>query len=463
MEEGFPKRAKRRGIRRWIWAMPVILPVLGLAAINLCLASKPGRAWMAGKIQARTRLEASVGGATFLPWNGLRIHEVRLLPPPALREAVDEPLMKIQTIGLSPVWKAWLRGRLELNSITLDQPQWTVPVELLAEIAKSRTPPQAAAPPPQVAAPPPPEVAAETPSAPVAAPPAAAPVPPPVQAPVSTAPTAWIHVKDASFTLLSASSKKLWFQTSGIRGSIPVAGGNAESVFEIGSIRIADHELVRDLRPVLQWRTPFLAVKPMEGKLSHWGEFHYQIAARIGLVQGLPLQIEVRIPEQAPGDFKLPEGIEARAAMMAGSARFRGLLLAPQTWQGDWVAEAKEPAGKVGGQQAAFDRGSAIVVLRGGLLSCVDARLIGDELSFLGNATLLADGRVAAALRMVAPPANVEGIVNRLFQNQSGIPLTPLSTPQRTAFDVQAFGNLQQIYLQVGKEGPVMQLRQPMR
>lgn len=148
---------------------------------------------------------------------------------------------------------------------------------------------------------------------------------------------------------------------------------------------------------------------------------------------------------------------------MAASARFRGLLLAPQTWQGDWVAEAKEPAGKIGGQQAAFDRGSAIVVLRGGLLSCVDARLIGDELSFLGNATVLADGRVAAALRMVAPPANLEGIVNRFFQNQSGIPLTPLSTAQRTAFDVQAFGNLQQTYLQVGKDGPVMQLRQPAR
>lgn len=463
MEEGSPKRAKRRGIRRWIWAMPVILPVLGLAAINLCLASNTCLAWMARKIQERTGLEASVGGATFLPWNGLRIHEVRLLQVPALREAVGAPLMKIETIGLSPVWKAWLRGRLELNSITLDQPQWTVPVELLAEIAKSRTPPQAAAPAPQVASPPPPEVAAETPSAPVPAPPPAAPVPPPAQAPVSTAPTAWIHVKDASFTLLSASNKKLWFQSSGISGSIPVAGGNAESVFEIRSIRIADHELVRDLRPVLQWRAPFLAVKPMEGKLSHWGEFQYQLAAQIGLVQGLPLQIEIRIPEQAPGDFKLPEAYEARAAKMAASARFRGLLLAPQTWQGDWVAEAKEPAGKIGGQQAAFDRGSAIVVLRGGLLSCVDARLIGDELSFLGNATVLADGRLAAALRMVAPPANVEGIVNRFFQNQSGIPLTPLSTAQRTAFDVQAFGNLQQTYLQVGKDGPVMQLRQPAR
>lgn len=462
MEEGSPKRAKRRGIRRWIWATPVILLVLALAAVNLWLSSNFGCAWMARKIQERTRLEASVGGATFLPWNGLQIYEVRLLQPPPLRKGVGEPLMKIQRIGLSPVWKAWLRGKLELNSITLDQPHWVVPVELLAEIAKSRAPSQPA-PPLQVAVPQPTPPAADSPP-PVAAPVTpAAPVPPAEPPPVSTAPTAWIHVKDASFTLLSASNKKLWFQTSGIRGSIPVAGGNAESVLEIGTIRIADRELVRDFRPVLQWRAPFLAVKPMEGKLSDWGEFQYQLAAQIGLVQGLPLQIEMRLPEQAPGDFKLPEAYEAKAAKMAASARFRGLLLAPQSWQGDFVAEAKEPAGKVGGQQAAFDRGSAIVVLRGGLLSCVDARLIGDELSFLGNATVLADGRIAAALRMVAPPANVEGIVNRIFQNQSGIPLTPLSTPQRSAFDLQAFGNLQQIYLQIGKEGPVMQLRQPAR
>lgn len=443
--------------------MPVILPVVGLVILNLCLASNSSCAWIARKIQERTRLEASVGGATFLPWNGLQIYEVKLLQPPPLRKGVGEPLMKIQRIGLSPVWKAWLRGKLELNSITLDQPHWVVPVELLAEIAKSRAPSQAAAPPPQVAVPQPPPPAADAPSTPVTPTPPAAPAPPATQAPVSTAPTAWIHVKDASFTLLSASNKKLWFQTSGIRGSIPVAGGNAESVLEIGTIRVADRELVRDFRPVLQWRAPFLAVKPMEGKLSDWGQFQYQLAAQIGLVQGLPLQIEMRLPEQAHGDFKLPEAYEAKAAKIAASARFRGLLLAPQSWQGDFVAEAKEPAGKVGGQQAAFDRGSAIVVLRGGMLSCVDARLIGDELSFLGNATVLADGRIAAALRMVAPPANVEGIVNRIFQNQSGIPMTPLSTPQRTAFDLQAFGSLQEIYLQLGKDGPVMQLRQPAR
>ena len=138
------------------------------------------------------------------------------------------------------------------------------------------------------------------------------------------------------------------------------------------------------------------------------------------------------------------------------------MLLAPGTWQGGLVTEARAPAGSLAGHDAIFDHGSAIAVLRGGTLSCIDGRLIGDDLSLLGNATLLADGRAAAALRLVAPPETAAAIASSLFPNLPGPPhLTPLSTPQRSAFDLEAFGNIRQLSIRIGRDGPVTEIISP--
>jgi hypothetical protein len=273
------------------------------------------------------------------------------------------------------------------------------------------------------------------------------------------APTGWIHVKNASFTLVAGSHAKAYFHLDGLSGAIPVSGGKAESALEVKSIELAEKPVLTDFRPQLEWQPPFLAVKPMEGKLAVWGDVNYQLAAKIGLVPGLPLQVEIRVPEQVPSDFQLSEARGAKVGKVMANSRFRGLLLAPQTWPGDWVGQVKEVSAKVGNRKAAFDRGNGIIVLRGGMLSCVDARQIGDELSFLGNATVLADGRVAAALRMVAPPATVEAIAKRAFSHLTDpLSLTPLSTGQRSAFDLAAFGNFQQLYMRFGANGPVMRV-----
>jgi hypothetical protein len=474
MDEGSPMRVQRRGIRRWIWWLLASLPLFCAAClicINGWLASGSGCAWMARKIQARTGLEASIGRATILPWSGVIVYDMKLLQPPALRAVVKEPLFRMDSLQLRPVWEAWWQGKMELNSITLDHPRGVLPAELVADILRSRVAVQKAnpAPPPAITAPPPPVAAPPAlvtppavPQAPVSPSPVAPPPPAPaVEAPsLPLSPTGWIHVKNASFTVVAGPNAKAWFRVDGLSGSIPVSGGRAESAMEIRSIEWAGKPVLTDFRPVLEWQAPFLAVKPMEGKLSGWGDLNYQLAAKIGFLSGLPLQVEVRVPEQVPAEFQLSDRLSAKVGKLTANSRFRGLLLAPQTWQGDWVGQVKEISAKVGNHQASFDRGSGIVVLRGGVLSCVDARLVGDELSFLGNATALADGRVAAALRMVAPPGHVNGIVKRTFNHLTDpLSLTPLSTDQRTAFDLQAFGNFQQIFLRFGREGPVMRVK----
>jgi len=84
-------------------------------------------------------------------------------------------------------------------------------------------------------------------------------------------------------------------------------------------------------------------------------------------------------------------------------------------------------------------------------------RIIGDNLAFLGNATLLADGRLAAAIRMVAPPETATTISQYAFPNsQPPPPLTPLATPQRAALDLEAFGIIGRLSLRLGRDGPVI-------
>ena len=447
-------RGSRRGIRRWFWIIPVVLPVAGLLLVNLWLACPPGRAWIAGKIQRRVGLETRIGRVEVWPWSGVSLHEVELLQAPALRAAVSDPFARIATIRLTPVWRSWLRGKREFRAVVLDSPQFVVPVELLADLAKSKTPAlvsaaPAAAPPAAVVAPPfigPPAPAPTTPP----------PAPPiPAKVPAILTPTAWLHLENASFSLFSAASGKSLIDITGLGGSIPVAGSPAESTLAVHSIRAGGEPLLSDLSSSLTWENPLLSLKPIETEIHG---IKVTFAGKLGMLSGLPMQIEALLPRQAIESISLPANCVASAEAIAANARFRGLLLAPGTWQGDFFAEAQAPSGNVAGHDVAFDRGSTVTVLRGGLLSCVDARLIGDDLSFLGNGSLLADGRLAAALRMVAAPESLTAIAGRMFKLPQGASLTPLSTPQRAAFDLEAAGNISQIFLRLGREGPIVEL-----
>ncbi len=447
-----PKRADRRGFRRWIWIGVAGFPAAVFLLGNLWLASPFGCAWLAAKLQGRTGLETHVGGVSVTPWSGVVIRQIEMLQPAPLQAAVKQPLCRIEELRLTPVWRSWLRGKLELQSISLDSPQIVVTVEMLADIARPRTAAPTTSPPVAVVVPQPPATTAATPITP---PETGAPQPKPFSPPLP--PTGWIRLKNASFTLLSASSGRQWFQVSGVSGPLPVSGSPAQSVLQLGSIRTDGHEHLTNLSAGLDWQAPLLSLKPLEADLDG---FHLVVTGKLGVASSIPLQIEARIPKQKPPAIKLPAEGHAEAETVVVNARFLGLLLAPSTWQGECVAEALAPSGRIAGHEAKFDRGSAVTVLRGGMLSCVDARFIGDELSLLGNATVLADGRFSAALRLVAPPDAATAIVNRVFPEIPQPPaLTSLSTPQRCAFDLEAFGNFRQVFLRLGGDGPVVELK----
>ncbi|MEO5715249.1 MAG: hypothetical protein ABIT37_17350 [Luteolibacter sp.] len=458
MDAEAPIGEKRRGYRRWSWLVPtlLILPVLAFFLSNLWLATPWARRWIAVKIERGTGLETRVGSATWSPWNGASLHAVELLQPTALRAAIPKPFARIDSIRLAPVWRAWLRGRLEVRSITLDTPDLTVPLELLSYLSGSQA---TAAPPPATPSTPPPVAQNNPPAAnpPAATPPAAQP-PVTVSAPpvIPPQPTGWLHLKNASFSIVSIGRPHPLLEIAHATGSLPIGGDPAQSVLKIASVSFGGNRTFSDLSADIDWKFPALSIKPLT--LEFQG-LKLLVAGKIAPLAGLPVQIEAQIPKQPLAKTMLPFNADAQAAAIGANAGFRGLLLAPGTWQGDFVAETAEPSFHLSGHEAKFDRGSTVTVLRGGRLSCVDARLIGDELSVLANATVLANGMAAGVVRVVAPPDNVNSIVKQVFPNLQNPSLTPLGTPQRSAFDLEAFGNISQPYLRLGRDGPVLSLK----
>ena len=228
-------RGNRRGFRRWFWIVLAALPfVVWLAGQSLARQSvRPD--WIAGKIQRRPDLETRVGGASVSPWSGVCICRGGAAPTAPAALVVSDPFARIATSVSPPSGAHGCGATATLRAVELDSPQFVIPVELLADLAKSQDPysPSRAAGCGRHAT-----VRRAARAAPAAPPPPVAPrcrrrsrhhLPP----------TAWLHLKNASFTVLSAVSGKPWFDVSGLSGSIPVAGSPAESTLRLAPFGLA--------------------------------------------------------------------------------------------------------------------------------------------------------------------------------------------------------------------------------
>lgn len=438
---------RKRRWRKWlgltVLALAVLGPLLAFGASNLFLLSSKGRTFVASRIQRMIHLETSVQGGSWSPWNGFTVYGLLIKQPAPLRSAISAPMLTAETIRIHPDWRALAKRRLMIRSVEIHKPDLAVPIELLSQIPSAPVTPAIAANQPDLAAvnPSPPE----TPEAvvPPISPPPLATAEKQVTAqaqprPDETAPTFWMSIGEGRLRIVSAMTKEPLYRIARIDGPIPLGGKSARSALTLGGIGFLNHSLPETVRVPMRWKSPVLGAGVIDGGLFG---LDCKMEARIGFTTGMPFLIGGVLPKQDGKEIVLSEALRAKLGSVAGQGRIHGHLLAPGSWQGQGIIQALAMEAEYSGQKATFDRGHSLLIFQGGVLRCLDARLIGDETSILGNAMLLSDGRFAGAARIVATPESL-GAISRFIQADGSTPqLTALSTPQRAALDMWVFGS----------------------
>ena len=137
--------------------------------------------------------------------------------------------------------------------------------------------------------------------------------------------------------------------------------------------------------------------------------------------------------------------MEVSAGKLAGRFRLLGLLDSPMTWQAETLVLGETISMKraQGGPHAEFDMLYLPAVLNQGQLRWSGARMIGEDLSILGNGRLSPHG-VLAVMRLVASPE----LAQELAKGLHGVGIAAdawwynLDTPDRKVRDLTVSGSL---------------------
>lgn len=438
------KKRWRKRLGLAVLATAVLGLPLAFGVSNLFLISPKGRSFVAGRIQRAIQLETSVQGCTWSPWNGFTVYGLLIQQPAPLRKAITTPMLAAESIRIHPDWRALLGKKLVIRGVEIDKPHLTAAIELLSQIPSAPVEPTVAAKPPDLAVveQPPGTIPAAPPSQiptvpqvdpAIAAKPAATPPKSPV---VITDPTVWVTFTDARLSIVSAMSKEPLYRISRINGGLPISGKSAGSELVLDGIRVWGNSIPGAVKIPVKWQAPVLGLGVIDAGVFG---IDCKLEAQIGFTPGFPFLIGGVIPKQEGREIVLSEAMRAKIGSIAGQGRFQGYALAPGSWQGQCLVQTLLVDAEFAGNKASFSHGQGLVMFQQGVLRCLDARLIGDDVSLLGNGMALSDGRFATHLRIVAAPENLAAISRRI-QNDSPLQLTPLSTPQRAALDMRVFG-----------------------
>ncbi len=450
-----PPRSTRR-LLAVLLLFAVSAPFLTLGLSNLYLVSPKGRMFVASEISQRIGLETTVKGSSWSPWNGITLYGMRVEQPPQLAPVLDVPFLTVESIQLTPVWKALIKNRrLLVKKIDIRKPKLNAPLELLSQIPSSppsvpaiasndaTNPPPASEPPPiqkTATVQPQPETPLET----------IEPIPPAEKTMASInpkketdPPTVWIKFSEADVRIISTLSKKAVYEISKAGGKIPIGGRSAGNNIMIREVRCLGNEIGSDISVPLKWSSPVLEIGAIDGKIFG---LDCSAKAQFSLIKGIPFQIIAAMPEQNDRELCLGEKMRAKLGKVSGKGRMQGFLGFPASWQGQCIVQSLSVDAAMMDNTANFDYCQALLIFRNGALSCVDARIIGDSISILGNATFLSDGRAAANARIIAPPESLVAISKLTQPGSSSLSFTPLSTPQRSALDLQLFGKIGEFF-----------------
>lgn len=317
-------------------AIFTLLAAFGVS--DLFLLGPEGNEFIERRVESRLRLESSVKGATWSPWNGITINDLRIGQPDGTSGPLATPLLSVRSIRLYPDWVALGGRRLEPKAIGILKPEITIPIELLSKIPRPEAKPAMAANAPDlVSLEPLRGHNPETHKAPGSQP-AATQTPndmglsekatdiTTISAAEAPNPTVWVNVREGRVTIKSLMSHTPLLKAMGINGSIPLGGKSAAYVIHVTKIKGFGGLPATEFTLPLKWSKPVLTTGIIGGEVAG---LEYEVEGNIGLVPGLPFRIGALVPEQKESKFRFGSEIREKTGTLMSQARLNGVWKYP--------------------------------------------------------------------------------------------------------------------------------------
>jgi len=244
---------------------------------------------------------------------------------------------------------------------------------------------------------------------------------------------------------------------SGLCLDLPVYGEDRAGKIKAAEINIVGMTPLSDYEQEVMWRRPLLEIK--EDSMDAGGvmlRLRAQFSPQRGKVGSFPFSIEMEaLPQQVQSlSWLQHHGLDMSARGLAIKSQLVGLASNPLTWQGKFLTWGHDltVTGLRGNQRLPFDELRLPVILRGGKLYCGDARLVGEDLSLMGNGHASMQGGMLAVTRLVASPEIATELAKSIHRAgvAEGAWWHELETPDRLVRDLTVSGSLYQPIVDAG-------------
>lgn len=398
-------------IALWILLIPVVLFLLS----NLWLGSSWGRGVAEDKLKKRTGMDWEVQSITWSPWNGVTIKKAVVLQPQELRAQMNEPLLTVAQINVKPYWTKLIRGKISASEVAIVSPQFTVAVEMLAALVADQGQ--------RVMVPQPSKVTrqpkttkseelskkqkpqkpkrnqlANNKNKPVTKE-KKSPQRPPAQDPMR------IMVKNASIRVISAAKGIDLVESSAMDLDVPISGEDAKGSIKIGELKVPGVPSVSGIEQELVWRRPYLEIEEQALEL---GGIHMRYSSQLGMLSGIPFLAQLVMEPQKIEHIDLLDrfALDVKSDRAAGRFNVIGSLVNPMSWRSSMIvmSDRLSVIERHGGHQLHFDEFSIPAIFQHGTLSWSSVRMIGEDISLLGNGRISPADGITSVTRVVAAP-----------------------------------------------------------
>lgn len=510
-----PKPSIKRRLFKWLgWSVFAVLLLFG--GSNLWLASPWAAEMVEVKLEQRTGVKWEVGGMSWSPWNGVTVRGLAVAQPELLEASVGAAMLTVDRVRVLPYWRPLWRGRFHVRELVVDSPRGVVAVEMLATLTADAIRGREVSPMVQGEVPPADPVGADAPeeagikkgveqSAQAEGPRTSdssqhsngaskagggpnesakkrvAAVPVPAQrAPLGL--PARVSVLDAHLSVVSARTQTELFRIERAALDIELLGEDAPGLLEVEKLKIAgglelNHlsQMVEWKRPYLQWRSKPVNVGGVDVGYNALLGLAGPLVSGKGLIRGrsgrlgqMPFRVEVVAVPQKVDSFEWLNRVALDVSAEKFSGRFRcsGVVQHPSSWRGDLQVLGRKirMKEKHGGRDVEFDELIIPAVFSQGELHWGGLRLIGEDLSVLGNGKISAKSGVLSVTRLVVSPEVGEMVSRGLY----GAELAPngplwwsdLNTPDRKMRDFLVSGTLIDPVIDIGRQHQDVSVRE---